>query len=75
MSKSRKDSGSFRNYGFVEAFLSPRKRALLRRALSEFNERITKNPDRYKRKYNLNDKTVRTHRSDLNSLMSDFNLS
>ena len=75
MSKSRKDSGSFRNYALVEAFLSPRKRALLRRALSEFNERITKNPDRYKRKYNLNDKTVRTHRSDLNSLMSDFNLS
>lgn len=71
--KSNK-SGSFRNYGVVEAFLSPRKRALLRRALSELNERITKNPDRYKSRYGVNDKTVRTHRGDINSLISDFNL-
>lgn len=74
MSKST-HNGLFRNYGVVEAFLSPRKRAILRRALSEFSERITKNPDRYKEKYGVNDKTVRTHRSDVNSLMSDFNLS
>lgn len=64
----------FRNYDMVEAFLSSRKRTLLRRALAEFADRIQKNPERYAERYGISEDTVRTHLAEVRSLFSDLNL-
>jgi DNA-binding CsgD family transcriptional regulator len=65
---------SFRNYDMIEAFLSSRKRTLLRRSLTELYNNIRKNPERYARRYDISRETVRTHLAEIRSLFSDLNL-
>ena len=59
----------------VEAFLTNRKRTLLRRALTSYITSIRKNPTRYKRNAGItSDRTVRGHLNDLDELFDDFNV-
>lgn len=65
----------FRHYDLVEAYLSSRQRSLLRRALSELEERIENNPDEYMEDYGINsNKTIRTHLTEIENLRESFNL-
>ena len=66
---------SFRNYGEVNVMLSSRKRTLLRRALQNLGENVSKRPASYSKKYGIESKsTINTHKRDIESLFVDFNL-
>lgn len=59
----------------VEAFLTSRKRTILKRALKHFSNSVRKNPSRYKKSFGItSDRTVRSHINDVDELFDDFNI-
>ena len=66
---------SYRHYDVVEAFVSSRKRTLLRRALHELEEKILGFPEDYANDYRIHsDETLKTHVRDLRNLRAELNL-
>jgi len=66
---------SYRNYREVNTMLSSRKRTLMRRALSELSDKISKRPSSYSKKYGISSsETISTHKRDIESLFADLNL-
>jgi hypothetical protein len=66
---------SFRNYRSVNVMLSSRKRTLMRRALMELGDKISKRPSSYSNKYGISsNETISTHKRDIESLFADLNL-
>ena len=74
MAKKNK-SEPYRHYDLVEAYLSSRKRTLLRRSLSILVDIISTDPDTYMAEYDINSSdTVKTHLTDVRNLRSELNL-
>lgn len=65
----------YRNYDLVEAYVSSRKRTLLRRALNELENSIVDNPKSYKKRFGIKkNNTLMSHLRDINSLREELNL-